>query len=135
MRFAIHDCGRITRMIEAPSRKCLIEIDARALDVADDVLPMTHFIQGGAAVLIPPSPGSGWEFDYAAGQWRFDTDAAWALIRRERDSRLAASDWVTLRAQEQGEAVPPEWLAYRQALRDVTEQADPLAIVWPAPPA
>ncbi|MGG4054103.1 phage tail assembly chaperone [Delftia tsuruhatensis] len=42
---------------------------------------------------------------------------------------------MTLRAQETGEPMPAPWLAYRQALRDITDQPDPLAIVWPTAPA
>jgi hypothetical protein len=59
----------------------------------------------------------------------------WMLVRAERDQRLAATDWVTLRAIEQGTPVPEEWRAYRQALRDVPLQADPFAITWPVEPA
>lgn len=48
---------------------------------------------------------------------------------------LSASDYVRLRAIDQGESIPNEWLVYRQALRDVTEQSDPFAIIWPTQPA
>ena len=34
----------------------------------------------------------------------------------------------------EGTAVPQPWLDYRQAMRDVTEQSDPLNIIWPTPP-
>jgi hypothetical protein len=55
--------------------------------------------------------------------------------RTERDARLAACDWVTVRALELGEEIPADWLAYRQALRDVPLQPGfPSAIDWPAPP-
>jgi hypothetical protein len=56
-------------------------------------------------------------------------------VRVDRDRRLAASDWIVTRATERGEPVPAEWVAYRQALRDITGQADPLAIIWPTAPA
>lgn len=82
----------------------------------------------------PPQPSPFHAFDYSVAQWRLDTELAWASVRATRDERLLACDWVTLRATEQGEAVPPEWLAYRQALRDITDQADPLNIIWPTPP-
>ena len=48
---------------------------------------------------------------------------------------IKTTDWAVLRAADQGEPVSPEWLAYRQALRDVTAQADPLNIAWPVAPA
>ncbi len=55
--------------------------------------------------------------------------------RRGRAGQLAATDWVVTRAAETGQPVPPEWAAYRQALRDVPAQAGfPDAIDWPALP-
>ena len=64
-------------------------------------------------------------------------EAAAGRIRRHRDRLLAASDWVVTRATETGAPVPPAWVAYRQALRDVPEQPGfPLDIVsWPDMPA
>ena len=64
-----------------------------------------------------------------------DEAQAWGAVRSLRDSLLAATDWVTLRALETGEPVPPDWQVYRQALRDVPEQAGfPYAVQWPTPP-
>lgn len=58
-----------------------------------------------------------------------------ADARARRDALLAASDWVTLRAIESGEDVPEEWASYRQALRDVPQQAGfPQTINWPTAP-
>ncbi|KFJ11005.1 hypothetical protein DR66_2790 [Delftia acidovorans] len=64
-----------------------------------------------------------------------DLEQEWEKVRYTRARLLSACDWVTLRAQETGEPVPAPWMAYRQALRDITDQPDPLAIVWPTPPA
>lgn len=65
-----------------------------------------------------------------------------AAIRKERDARLAASDWVTTRAVDQnaqdslGIQVPQVWLTYRQALRDITAQESfPQEVTWPEKPA
>lgn len=64
-------------------------------------------------------------------------DVAWNSVRKMRDHLLMASDWTdTLSAKTRlGEAAYQAWQAYRQALRDVTLQADPHAIVWPQQPA
>lgn len=83
---------------------------------------------------MPEQPSEYHQFDYTTKQWALDPGAAWAAVRRRRDGLLARSDWVILRAADQGTPVPPEWLAYRQALRDVTDQSDPLNIIWPTPP-
>lgn len=84
---------------------------------------------------MPERPSRFHEFNYNTKTWELDLDVAWSHVRARRDNLLLACDWVTLRAQEQGVPAPQEWLDYRQALRDVTEQQDPLNIVWPVAPA
>jgi hypothetical protein len=55
--------------------------------------------------------------------------------RNERNIRLQQSDWVVVKAQEEGTEIPQEWRDYRQALRDITT-ADgwPLSHQWPEKP-
>lgn len=96
--------------------------------------PDTDYWDGSRVRRIPTRPSEGHVFDFSTKQWRVDEAAAWAAARAKRDVLLSASDWVALRASDLGEPMPPEWAAYRQALRDITEQGDPLAIVWPVPP-
>jgi len=54
--------------------------------------------------------------------------AEWAHIRNARNAKLAASDWTQLPDAPVDSAA---WATYRQALRDITTQADPFNIVWP----
>ena len=55
--------------------------------------------------------------------------------RNQRDRLLTDSDWVTIRATERGDPVPTEWVDYRQALRDITEQTGfPDNVEWPQEP-
>jgi len=65
-------------------------------------------------------------------------DAAADLIveaRFDRDTMLAATDWVITKAFETSTAVPAKWSTYRQALRDVPLQTGwPTNIVWPTKP-
>jgi hypothetical protein len=74
-------------------------------------------------------------------------DAQWTQVRAQQRDLLHKSDWTG----SVTDYTPPnktEWVAYRQALRDVTRgfappgtegsltQADPFNIVWPpAPPS
>ena len=59
----------------------------------------------------------------------------WWYVREYRDLRLQSSDIAVLRYTEAGLAVPPEWVAYRQALRDITTAfPDPESVVFPDPP-
>lgn len=106
--------------------------------------PKTHRVdlQTGQAVAWQPDRPADtefatWQWDDAAGWQPVPTLAAVARdVREERDRRLAACDWVTLRAADLGEEVPQPWQAYRQALRDVSDQPGfPSEVVWPDPPA
>jgi hypothetical protein len=56
---------------------------------------------------------------------------AWDSIRSKRNQLLAQTDWVVARAYERAEPVPKNYIDYRQALRDITNQADPYNITWP----
>lgn len=58
----------------------------------------------------------------------------WKVVRARRTVLLKESDWVVTKAMEQGDVVPLDWVVYRQALRDITLQADPFAISWPVKP-
>ena len=61
-----------------------------------------------------------------------DHDAAAAAVRAERDRLIAATDWTVLGDAKTAKA---DWKTYRQALRDVPEQAGfPYAVEWPVPP-
>jgi hypothetical protein len=56
-----------------------------------------------------------------------------SLVRFERSFRLKKSDWTQLPDSPVDSAA---WLTYRQALRDVPDQAGfPWDIVWPTEPA
>ena len=46
--------------------------------------------------------------------------------RAERDKRLAACDWVVIKALEAGTSVASNWVTYRTALRDITAHSN-----WP----
>ena len=53
-------------------------------------------------------------------------------VRATRDAKLAATDWVVIKAVETSTVVPAETAATRQALRDITSQAGfPWTITWP----
>lgn len=57
----------------------------------------------------------------------------WDVVRRERDVRIAKTDWTQL--PDVAEATRTAWQTYRQALRDVTTQSDPSNITWPTEPS
>lgn len=85
-------------------------------------------------VPLPDRPDDHHEFDYQALRWvdpRTEGEL-WAAVRAERDARLAATDWTQL--PDVPMSTREAWAAYRQALRDVTQQVDPRSVVWPTRP-
>ena len=56
-------------------------------------------------------------------------------VRTTRDRLLTETDWVVVKHNELGTPIPQEWLDYRQALRDITEQSGfPDNVEWPQEP-
>jgi hypothetical protein len=55
--------------------------------------------------------------------------------RDSRDNLLSECDWVIVMSLEAGRTIPAEWATYRQALRDLPQQAGfPVTINWPVKP-
>ena len=67
-----------------------------------------------------------------------DLAEEWKQIRTERNRLLAETDWVVIKARENGGTVPATWKTYRVALRNIpSEQSDATKyseITWPTKP-
>jgi len=57
----------------------------------------------------------------------------WTSVRAQQRQKLYESDW-TCSVTDYEVPNKPDWVQYRQALRNVTTQSDPFAIVWPMAP-
>lgn len=95
--------------------------------------PATQTREEGPALLIDGV----WTQNYFVTDLSADESAAkvgaqWPIIRAERNKLLVESDWTQL-PDAPVDAVA--WATYRQALRDVTDQANPFAIIWPQGPS
>jgi hypothetical protein len=93
----------------------------------------TQHLEEGPALLIDGV----WTQNYIVTDLSADESAAkvgaqWNVIRAERNKLLVESDWTQLPDAPVDAAA---WATYRQALRDVTNQANPFAIVWPQGPS
>jgi len=75
--------------------------------------------------------------DTAKAAWELAEE--WKQIRTERTRLLAETDWVVIKARENGGQVPAAWKTYRVALRDIpSEQSDKTKyseITWPTKPS
>ncbi len=59
----------------------------------------------------------------------------WASVRRERNRRLAESDWTQMADTPLRGAGKVAWATYRAALRDLPQtQFDAKTVAWPHPP-
>jgi len=85
--------------------------------------------------LKPMSELTPWHtFDPKNRTWVLPLSAAWTRVRAERDRRLAETDWTALPDVPFSPEQLQAWQKYRQQLRDITLQKDPLKISWPVPP-
>ena len=56
-------------------------------------------------------------------------------VRSVRNQKLAETDWVVTMHKELGTNIPTAWKTYRQALRDITDDATSLDdVTWPEKP-
>ena len=62
------------------------------------------------------------------------TDAQWGVVRTDRTMKLNKCDWTQLGDVPMTESKLEQWQVYRQALRDITTQSDPLNVTWPTAP-
>lgn len=95
----------------------------------------TFYVKDG--VLFKRDPRPSFRYVWDGHQWQPNLDRFAADARTERNQRLAESDWTdTASAPARlGETLYAQWQAYRQALRDITQQPGfPLDVIWPTPP-
>ena len=130
--------GEITKLVTCP--ESMVELQIEGIDGAGyihgkfntDVFYVDTLEK--VALKKPERPSPHHDFDYTTKQWQPNPDAAWQAAKMKRSQLLTASDWVVTKATESGLPVPQPWMDYRQALRDITLQTDPWAIVWPVAP-
>ena len=107
---------------------------ALSLDLLHTKSNTYYHLENEVLTETPASPGPTYNFDYTDNVWK-DTRTSnelWDQIRLDRKLLLKESDWTQL----PDVPIPTKeaWTTYRQALRDITQQADPFNITWPTPP-
>ena len=107
----------------------------QSLALGETGTPQIDRVLNGEVIPLPTRPSENHEFNYATSQWEVDAQLAWGKVRIQRQKLLSQSDWIVTKSIEAGVPVPAAWVAYRQALRDITEAGDPLAVAWPTIPA
>lgn len=107
--------------------------------VVNVVIADSEYAQSMGWVECPDGVGIGWTFDGNGTPLPPppDTEGEAAQVRAKRDALLIASDLMVL--PDRWAAMNPEqqqaWSAYRQALRNVPQQAGfPWEVQWPDAP-
>ena len=100
-----------------PKPNLTAEQEARVLAIyADDVTLFESIATAGQELVVPPTP--------LAPPEPLDLEAVKASLRPERNRLLTSSDWTQLNDTPLPEDHIAAWAAYRQDLRDLTDEID-----------
>ena len=92
----------------------------------------TQTRENGPALLVDGQWVQNWVVtDLGAEAIDAMTAAQWESVRALRNTKLENCDWTQLPDAPVDAAA---WAAYRQELRDITNQPDPFNITWPQEP-
>jgi hypothetical protein len=138
----IDEHGAVVKILNVPSQAVLEMNTPVGCTVVEGSAPANTYWDAAAAQWVSrgdkPSEFHVWSASSKAwGDPRSQAQVLadkWAAIRAQRDALLAQSDWRSIRAADAGVPLASAWLAYRQALRDITAQ-DPDDVTWPTAPA
>ena len=104
----------------------------------DGVFSLDQYFDSFEKVLIPyptkPHPTAIFNFDTL--KWETSYADLMFDIRYARKLLLTQSDGDIAKYTDLGKPIPAEWIAYRQALRDLPNQPGvPYDVIWPEKPA
>jgi hypothetical protein len=137
--------GEISSNVIAESQEYLSPIadNLTYLEVANPIDNGKYYLdpQSQQTVAFPDKPDQYYTWNWTTKTWqdaRTDEQKNTQAIKQVQDKRiqlLTSSDWVVIKAMDQGTQVPEAWRTYRQQLRDITQQPGyPLTVTWPEPP-
>jgi hypothetical protein len=123
--------GQILRVVQTNHIESQLQEDQLYIDGSFD--DNRYYIDNGSPVEIPEKPSPYADFDYTTKQWVVNTAMVVFNVLEKRKKLLTGTDWTQL--PDVTLSNKAAWATYRQALRDITAQADyPTQINWPAAP-
>jgi hypothetical protein len=77
-----------------------------------------------------------WEvYDLSQQEIDAKTDQQAQSVRQQRDNMLSATDWRVIKSIETQTPESPEWMQYREDLRNIPQQEGfPWNVIWPTQP-
>ena len=126
--------GSITSVGTTQNIENISQIGDFIVDVPLVITPDTHYVDTVTRELIkkPEKPVGFFKWDTDKKAWVPDLITATQTVLMQRRMLLENSDWTQL--PDVPLSTKEAWGAYRQALRDITLQADPFNIIWPIAP-
>lgn len=115
-----------------------IVVNGAVVNVA--ICESAEFAASQGWIACEPEVSIGWSYDGNTFNAPIENRPSWeeqeaALLRAERNQKLAETDWVIAKYAETDGGVPQVWRDYRQALRDLPQKPDfPRNFVWPVKP-
>ena len=136
------DTGKITQTGMYPESQANLLVDDEHDVIFASASDHTHYVKNGSIVEYPERPSDDHEFDFILEQWvdtktdEIRAQEALEALRRERNIKLAMSDWTQLPDSPLNEEQKVALAEYRQALRDIpnTGVLSTDLIQWPQPP-
>lgn len=116
---------------QAPDNTLVKQIDE---SIPPAALLTEYWLDGDEISHRGPRAAEYFTWDTTSKTW-VDTrtpETQWIVVRAERDQLLSATDWTQL--PDVPQATQELYRAYRQELRDITQQEDAFNIVWPVKP-
>ena len=120
-RYAIIEDNKVGNVIEWDGKSDVSFISGTLIKIPDDQGVSIGDTYDGKTFASPPAPQP-------------TTAELWAQVRAKRNGLLNRSDWTQSPDSPLTAAQKTAWAVYRQALRDMTQQADPAVVVWPVEP-
>jgi hypothetical protein len=138
MNYTIYNkiSGRIISLVSLPENfiQHRINDDEDYLDNHMNASEYYISVETKQPVKIPEKPSEYHEFNFDSKQWidQRTSESEWNVVRFKRNTLMVQCDWTQM--PDVNISTKETWAAYRQALRDITNQTDPFNITWPTPP-
>ncbi len=98
-------------------------------EAANDYLNSVEWRKSDGTISMSPS-------DFGASYSVVGPVVELMMLREERDSKLAESDWTQYTDSPLAGSKKTEWATYRQALRDITSSTQSIfSVTWPTKPS
>jgi hypothetical protein len=115
------------------SNQFLAEWDIFEINNVPAPIDYTKNITEGTPILIDGKWYQSWNQTVASdSEINYRLENQWFIVRETRNELLTECDWTQL--GDVASETKNLWSAYRQSLRDITEQENPFNINWPVKP-